>query len=404
VRWLRAPRRTDDAASRRVTILLMSAWGMGGTIRAVLTLAKMLVARGYDVEIASVHRRREDPFFGEFPPGVRVTALDDDTVPVRGPKRALRALLRKRPSVLLHPLDRATEQASLWTDLQLAALLRRRPGFVIGTRAGFNLMLAALRLPSHVRIAQEHMNLSRKGPRMVPEIKRLYPGLDALVTLTEGDARAYDELLGGTARLASVANAVSEPPAPGAPPPARDGRTVLAAGRLTRQKGFDLLIPAFGRLTAEHPDWRLMICGGGPLRTQLQEQVEAEGLTGVIELTGPVDDLGDRMATAALYVLSSRYEGFPLVLLEAMSAGMPVVSTDCPTGPAELIEDGRNGVLVAPHDIAALAAGMRTMIEDAELRERSGAAAAETVRAYSLERIGARWDELLQALWRERIR
>jgi glycosyltransferase involved in cell wall biosynthesis len=224
------------------------------------------------------------------------------------------------------------------------------------------------------------------------------------VTLTEGDARAYDELLGGTARLASVANAVSEPPAPGAPPPARDGRTVLAAGRLTRQKGFDLLIPAFGRLTAAHPDWRLMICGGGPLRTQLQEQVEAEGLTGVIELTGPVDDLGDRMATAALYVLSSRYEGFPLVLLEAMSAGMPVVSTDCPTGPAELIEDGRNGVLVAPHDIAALAAGMRTMIEDAQLRERSGAAAAETVRAYSLERIGARWDELLQALWRERIR
>jgi glycosyltransferase involved in cell wall biosynthesis len=400
VRRLRArPRGSAEDGARRVTILLMGAWGMGGTIRAVLTLARQLADRGYEVEVLSMQRRREDPFFGEFPPGVVVTALDDETARLSAPVRALRAFLRKRPSVLFHPLDRASDQCSLWTDVRMAEALHRRPGFVIGTRAGFNLMLGRLRLPGRVKIAQEHMNLSRKGPRMVPEIKRLYPGLDALVTLTEGDARAYDELLGGKLRLASIPNAVDEGGAGASQP---DGRTVIAAGRLTRQKGFDLLIPAFGRVAAGHPGWRLQICGGGPLRGQLQEQVEAEGLVGVVELTGPVEDLDQRMATASLFVLSSRYEGFPLVLMEAMSRGLPVVATDCPTGPGELIEDRRNGLLVAPKDIASLAAGISAMLDDEELRRRTGAAARETARAYSLERVAPRWDELLQALWSER--
>jgi glycosyltransferase involved in cell wall biosynthesis len=405
VRYLGAPRRRADAgASRRVTILLMSAWGMGGTIRAVFTLARALVARGYDVEIASVHRRREEPFFGDFPPGVRVTALDDETAPPRGLRRLLRAVLRRRPSVLMHPLDRAAQECSLWTDVRLAALLRRRPGFVIGTRAGFNLMLGGLRLPGLAKVGQEHMNLSRKGRRMVPAIERLYPGLDALVTLTDGDARAYDELLGGRLRLASIPNAVAGPPAAAGRDPAdpADGRLVLAAGRLTRQKGFDLLIPAFGRVAAEHPGWRLRICGGGPLRNELQEQIQAEGLAGVVELTGPVEDMDEQWKAASLFVLSSRYEGFPLVLLEAMARGVPVVAADCPTGPAELIDDRRNGLLVAARDIAALAGGLGAMIADAELRRRCAAAATATVGAYSLERVGEGWDELLQSLWSER--
>jgi glycosyltransferase involved in cell wall biosynthesis len=400
VRWLRArPRGSPEDGARRVTILLMTAWGMGGTIRAVLTLARQLAGRGYEVEVVSMVRRREDPFFGAFPPGVVVTALDDETVGLSRPLRALRAALRKRPSVLIDPLDRSAGQCSLWTDVRLAALLRRRPGFVIGTRAGFNLMLARLPLPGRVKIGQEHMNLSRKGPRMVAQIERHYAGLDALVTLTEGDARAYDALLGGKLRLASVPNAVDEA---GGAPARPDGRTVIAAGRLTRQKGFDLLIPAFGRVAAVHPGWRLQICGGGPLRSQLQAQVEAEGLAGVVELTGPIEDLDERLATASLFVLSSRYEGFPLVLMEAMSRGLPVVATDCPTGPAELIDDRRNGLLVAAEDIASLAAGISAMLGDEELRRRTGEAARETARAYSLERVAPRWEELLEALWSER--
>ena len=103
-----------------------------------------------------------------------------------------------------------------------------------------------------------------------------------------------------------------------------------------------------------------------------------------------------------MFVLSSRFEGFPLILLEAMSKGLPVVSFDCPTGPRELIENRRNGMLVADGDVDALAAGMREMIADPELRERLAAASVETVQAYSMQAIGPRWDALLDELRRDR--
>jgi glycosyltransferase involved in cell wall biosynthesis len=104
------------------------------------------------------------------------------------------------------------------------------------------------------------------------------------------------------------------------------------------------------------------------------------------------------MAQASMFVLSSRFEGFPLVLVEAMHKGLPVVSFDCPTGPGEIVEDGRNGILVAPEDVDGLARGMMTLIEDAELRRRCGAAAAATAAAYRMDVIGPQWDTFVAEL------
>ena len=101
-------------------------------------------------------------------------------------------------------------------------------------------------------------------------------------------------------------------------------------------------------------------------------------------------------------MLSSRYEGFPLVLVEAMSKGMAVVAFDCPTGPADIVDDHRNGLLVPAKDVEGLTAAMTEMVEDEELRRRCGAAAVETARDYTMAAIGPRWDEMLQALVRER--
>jgi glycosyltransferase involved in cell wall biosynthesis len=400
-RYARAPPRASnwEGADRRVTILLMSAWGMGGTIRAILNLAEQLAARGYQVEVASVQRTRGAPFFGAFPPGVQVTNLDGRTPGASRAKRLIRRLLRGVPGLLMPAVDRAAGKTSLWTDVRLVRLVRRRTGFLIGTRAGFNLMLGDLALPGVIHIGQEHMNLTRKGPRMLEAISAGYPRLDALVTLTGGDAGSYRELLGDRIRVACIPNAVRRLEGASA---ALDGHTVLAAGRLTRQKGFDLLIPAFGRVHAAHPEWRLRICGHGPQRGALEEQVRAEGLAGVVEIAGPIEDLGSEMAAASLFVLSSRYEGFPLVLIEAMSKGLPVVSTDCPTGPADIVEDRRNGVLVAPGDIDALASGMLALIEDEALRRRCAAAGTTTAQAFSMAGVGEQWDTLLRELWAAR--
>ena len=177
---------------------------------------------------------------------------------------------------------------------------------------------------------------------------------------------------------------------------------MLAAGRLVSQKGFDYLIPAFAQVAAAHPDWRLRICGRGKLRKRLQGMIEDHGLADVVTLAPPADDMGAELESASVFALSSRFEGFPLMLLEAMSKGMAVVSFDCPTGPADLIDDHRNGVLAPPRDAEALATALLEMVEDAELRRRCAAAAVETARRYRMEAIGPLWDDLLREIREER--
>ena len=390
----------EPGADGRVTILLFSAWGMGGTIRTTLNLAAYLAER-YEVEIISVMRSRERPFFGAFPPGVKVTALDDKRPDaVRPAPTALtRRLLRMCPSVLVHPSERWAPWFSLWTDVRLARKLRGRSGFLIATRPGLNLIAAQVAAPGLITIGEEHMHLRHHARSLRKSMERLYPKLDAFTVLTEGTRREYEAILDGRPRLAVIPNSVREL---GGRTADLEAKTVLAAGRLVSQKGFDYLIPAFAQVAAAHPDWRLRICGRGKLRKRLQGMIEDHGLADVVTLAPPADDMGAELESASVFALSSRFEGFPLMLLEAMSKGMAVVSFDCPTGPADLIDDHRNGVLAPPRDAEALATALLEMVEDAELRRRCAAAAVETARRYRMEAIGPMWDDLLREVREER--
>jgi len=247
---------------------------MGGTIRTTLRFAGYL-AQHREVEILSVVRRRDEPFF-PFPDGVKVTALDDQRAGAtpRGLRR-VRKLMRARKSVLMTPNDRLYAKTSLWTDVMLVRRLRRQTGFLVGTRPGLNLLAADLSPPGLITIGQEHMNLASHPEVLRAAIERSYPALDALVVLTERDLQQYDELLCGRVRVFRMPNAVR--PNDGAPAPL-DSRTVIAAGRLRRQKGFDMLIDAFARVAPTHPDWRLMICGAGAWRRRLKGRIAAHGL------------------------------------------------------------------------------------------------------------------------------
>jgi glycosyltransferase involved in cell wall biosynthesis len=344
-------------------------------------------------------RWRERPFF-TFPAGVKVAALDDrrpGATPMLA--RPVRALLRERQSALMYRHDRLFNECSLWTDIRLVRALRGQSGILIGTRAGLNMIAAELAPPGLITIGQEQMNLRAHAPHVRRRMARTYPKLDGLVVLTEGDLRRYDKLLSGRVRLARIPNTVR----PMGDASARlTEKTVLAAGRLTPQKGFDLLIRAYSRVAAERRDWRLRICGDGPQRERLQRLIDERDLGDVVTLVGAAKDLGEEMERASLYVLSSRFEGFPLVLIEAMSKGMAIVAFDCPTGPRDVIEDHRNGLLVRAKNVAALAAGMLELMEDEDLRRRCGAAAAETAREYAIDVIGPRWERLFAELQAER--
>jgi glycosyltransferase involved in cell wall biosynthesis len=178
-----------------------------------------------------------------------------------------------------------------------------------------------------------------------------------------------------------------------------ESRVAVAAGRLNSpQKGFDLLIEAWKPVAAAHPDWQLRIYGRGHLRAALERQIRDAGLADDVSLMGATRDLGSALAEGSVFVLSSRYEGFGIVLVEAMSKGMAVVSFDCPRGPGEIIEHSRDGLLVPAGDVGALSRAMLDVVGDEERRRALGAAAVEAARRYDPAVVGQDWVRLIDEL------
>nr|BFE38999.1 hypothetical protein GCM10010200_112500 [Actinomadura rugatobispora] len=397
VRCLLAMRRPPRPGERlRVRVLLQHANGTGGTIRTVLNLGGHL-AREHDVEIVSVFRRSAEPFF-TVSPRLRIRFADDRTGPPRGRVARLPfRLLSRLPSVITPVDDASFRGMSLWSDLLLLRVLcGRQPDVLIGTRPSLNLLVADLAPRGVVTIGQDHMNLAAYRPGLRREIERAYPRLTAVSVLTERSRADYTAVLAGApTRVVRIPNAL--PVLPGGPSP-RERKVILAAGRLTRQKGFDLLVRAYEPLAAEHPDWTLRIFGAGARRDRLRQMIDERGLAGRVVLRGRTPDLAGEMERASVYVLSSRFEGMPMVIIEAMSKGLPVVAFDCPTGPGEMIQNGGDGLLVPEGDVAGLTAALRTVIEDPALRERLGERALASSGAYHLDRIGPQWSRLLREL------
>jgi glycosyltransferase involved in cell wall biosynthesis len=173
------------------------------------------------------------------------------------------------------------------------------------------------------------------------------------------------------------------------------GHTIVAMGRLVRQKGFDLLIEAFARCAGQHPEWSLVILGEGEERSNLESLISAMGLQDRVRLAGKVPQPSHILGQADLFVLSSRFEGFPNALMEAMACKLAVISTDCPNGPRDIVRDGVDGLLIPPDDVNALAKGMDRLMANPMERQRLGAGATEVVKRFSIEKIMSMWDELV---------
>ncbi len=266
------------------------------------------------------------------------------------------------------------------------------------------LALAAVAIKGVVSVGSEHTHPPNApmGNVWGNFRKWLYGLLDAVVVLTRESA-TWLHANTRARRVAIIPNAAQWPlpkQLPQLPPPARvDGqRILLAVGRLTTEKGFDLLLPVFQQLVAEFPNWRLVILGEGPKNEALQMQISTLGVSEHVSLPGRVGNMAQWYAAADLYVMTSRFEGFPNTLVEALAHGLPAVSFDCDTGPRDIIRHEINGLLVPAGDCAALKTALQKLMVNETLRRQFANRAIEVRDRYTIERIAGLWERLFREL------
>lgn len=173
-------------------------------------------------------------------------------------------------------------------------------------------------------------------------------------------------------------------------------------GRYVPQKGFDRLISAWKTVSERHPDWTLRIYGDG-MRKQLQQQIDALGLSASCILEHSVPNIADKYCDSSILALSSRFEGFGMVIIEAMACGVPPVSFACPCGPRDIIDDGKDGLLVENGDVEGLAEKICYLIENDDVRKEMGRQARKSVERFKMEHITQKWRELFESLIEHRL-
>lgn len=381
----------------KITFLTLDIFGMGGTIRTVLNVANYLVNNGYEVEVVSVLRYRKEPFF-YIDPKIRIVVLHSKLIKRSG-KKGLKGkiinFLDKSKSRLIHPDDEGHHHFSLLTDIKMYKYLKDiKDGVLISTRPSFNIFTAKYANKSIVTIGQEHLNLSIYPKRLQKAIKRYYPKLNYLATLTDDDTLDYKKLFSNDKiKIVKLTNSI--PPFESKLSSLED-KTILAAGRLVPQKGFDLLIEAFSRIVDKAPDWKVKIFGAGKDKDMLQDMINEKHLYNNVLLMGPTQEIEKELTRSSIYALSSRFEGFGMVIVEAMQCGVPVVSFDCPKGPGEIIAHNEDGILVEDGNVEAFADALLELIEDKEKRVKFGKKAVKNVKRYTIDEIGKQWDSVLK--------
>ncbi|VVT22487.1 Group 1 glycosyl transferase [Sphingomonas sp. EC-HK361] len=303
------------------------------------------------------------------------------------------------PAVRILPLGLKPERRGAWAAIRAVrarrAILRKafavvKPDLVVSflTRANILSVLAARGMGIPVIVSERNNPaLQGVGPIWGALRRWAYPRAAGLVTMTAGAMRYFGDA--SPPRTWVIANPATIPA--GARERHSDGRTIGAVGRFVPQKGFDLLLDAFARVARAVPDWRLVIWGDGPDRVALEAQRARLSLEDRVDMPGITTRPGEWISRSDLFVLSSRFEGWGLVVGEAMAGGLPAVSFDCAWGPAEMIEHGDSGVLVPDGDVDSLADAIIALCRDDARRAALGDAARRRMEAFSPPAIMAQW-------------
>lgn len=365
-------------------MLVIYSLARGGAERVMSTLANSWAEQGREVTIVTLDTQDRDAYW--LDQRVRRVAL------------GMAASPRNAWQILWNNLRR-------WRALRAAAK-RLRPDAVVSFTANVNtlslLALLGLRIP--VVVSERVDPLQVEIGRLRSELRRFfYPYAAAVVVQTRKVLGDMQQQFPGT-RLAVIPNPVPrvDPDAEHNSPHLNEflgipagAKIVAGMGRLDSQKGFDLLIDAFRRMSSAYPDWHMVIFGKGPERPDLEARIVAVGLNGRVHLPGEIMTARQYLKQVDIFALSSRFEGFPNVLVEAMACGCAVVSFDCPSGPGEIIRSGHDGLLAPAGDVEGLAEAMRSLMDNPALRAELGHNARVVADRFSIEHVMNLWDQLL---------
>ncbi|MGW3662958.1 glycosyltransferase [Streptomyces sp. NPDC005141] len=365
---------------------------LGGVTSWSHQMARLFTERGHRVHVVGVTEPAVPQDLGEVP--YPTTTLYDVHPPRVGPAHGLRGRLdvserRLRAERAAGMRERAAE---------LTALFRAaRPGAVVIVTQVWAMEWVELADTDGLTVigmSHESYAYSRTTSRFRRVLKH-YKDVDRMLALTREDADLW--IRQGMNNASFMPNPL--PFMPEVPSP-RTGNVVVSIGRLHDQKGIDMLLDAWAETAPRHPDWRLRIYGSGEDEEILKKQCTALGLDGSVDWMGRTGDVPGALRGGSVFVLSSRGEGFPLALMEAMAAGLPCAAFDCAPGVHEIIRDGEDGLLATLGNTGELARRLDTLMSDKALRDAMGEAARVNVQRFTTDEIVRKWEALFAFLER----
>ena len=360
----------------------------GGMERVLANKANYLVQHGYEVVIVTTDQRGAAPFFAL---DSRIRSID---LAINYEENNGKSFFNK---VVKYPYKQYVHRRRLTQVLRqenpdiTVSMYCNEASFLAGIRDGSKKVLE-IHFSKFKRLQYARTGLWGLVDRWrTRNDERLVQRYDKFVVLTEEDRGYWGDL----PNIMVIPNARTFTPTKFA---ALDEKRVVAIGRYSHQKGFERLIAAWSDVAKQYPDWQLDIVGGGELKEVLLQQIKALGLEDKVFLKSPTSDVESVYVNASIYAMSSRYEGLPMVLLEAQAFGLPIVSFRCKCGPTDVIRPGETGILVDEGDVRGLAKGIIQLIASPELRHQMGLAAIQASARFDEHRIMNCWMELFNTL------
>ena len=344
-----------------------------GMERVLITKANLLATRyGYEVVIVTNHQKGRYSFF-PVDPKVRLIDLDVNTHLAWNMPRYLRRL-----EALVRD-----EKPDIVDSLCVSEL-----PYILKLKGLCKVLMAEFHF--------SHETLRIKGQhRKLRTLEKTVGGLDCFVVLTREDQEAWSPYCGKLEQIYNPADFIPGELAP------LEAKRCISGGRFEKQKNYDDMVRVWKKVHARHPDWMLELFGNGKKKARTEALIRREGLEGSILVHPATPHFKKEMMASSMYLMTSLYEGFPMVLVETAAIGLPCVCMACPCGPAEFIEDGVNGMLAALGDIDGMADKICTLIGQPELRRSMGREIHRKAGEFTTERIMGQWDRLFRRLTAE---